>query len=277
MGIVSHFELIFKPQSPASPPGTAVDRVIQGYFLEITNLEDFQLRFQLEFVAIPPAAGTPNGQFRSLAGNTLVFVDTPGNDDQAGVLNGAPTATSFFPSTGLVTIAPKATALVAVLPSAFGANPLDMTPLAVPNFEVRGYVNLRLPALFSGPFRFPLFRQPQANAPVKVLLTPQNRATFFKADNSISGQTQTTLTVVGGSAQTTVDPEPGGPLRFSQLALADDLVALGALIQGNERLNQPDVLAALLSQIDAGENLAPFNAALAAAGIPFAVEHRKAR
>ena len=40
---VSHFELISKPQSPSAPTGTlAVERVIQGYFLEITNLEDVE-------------------------------------------------------------------------------------------------------------------------------------------------------------------------------------------------------------------------------------------
>ncbi len=274
MGIVSHFELIFKPQSPASPPGVAVDRVIQGYFLEITNLEPVSLRFQLEFVAVPPVPAAP---FRSLAGNTLVFVDTPGNDNQGGVLNGTAGSSSFFPSSGLITIAPQATALVAVLPSAFGVNPLDMTPLALPNFEVRGYVKLNLPALFPAPFKFPFFRVPQAAAPVKVLLTPQNRATFLKADNSISGQTQATLTVVGGSAQTTVVPDPGGPLVFTGLALADERIALGELLQANTELSQTDLLAALLGQIDPAENLAPFNAALVQAGINFAVEKRNPR
>jgi hypothetical protein len=38
---VSHFELVWKPQSPATPIGqTGVDRVFQGYFLKISNLED---------------------------------------------------------------------------------------------------------------------------------------------------------------------------------------------------------------------------------------------
>jgi hypothetical protein len=34
---------------------------------------------------------------------------------------------------------------------------------------------------------------PQSEAPVEVLLTPQHRATFLKADNTISDQVQATL------------------------------------------------------------------------------------
>lgn len=275
MAIVSHFELIFKPQAPASPPGVAVDRVIQGYFLEITNLEAISLKYRLEFVAVPPAPATPNAQFRSLAGNTLVFVDTPGNDNQGGFLSGAATASSFFPSTGLITIAPQSTALVAVLPSAFGATPFDATPLALPNFEVRGYVKISLPALFKKGPGFPRFvRFPQTAAPAKVLLTPQNRATFITAANVISGQTQASLPVVGGSAQTVVVPDPGGPLVFTDFELAAERIAITELLESNDLISQPDVLAALIGQIDPAENLAPFNAALASAGIPFAIDKR---
>ena len=43
---VSHFELIFKPQSPVPP----ADTVLQGYFLSISNLEDVELSFRLDFV-----------------------------------------------------------------------------------------------------------------------------------------------------------------------------------------------------------------------------------
>lgn len=274
MTIVSHFELIFKPQSPASPPGVAVDRVIQGYFLEITNLEDIQLRYKLEFIAVPPTVGTPNGQFRNLAGNTLIFVDTPGNDNQGGVLSGSASGSRFTPSTGLITIAPQATALVAVLPSAFGSTPLDPSPLALPNFEVRGYVKISLPALFVGATKFDVRRRAQATAPVKVLLTPQNRATFLTAANTISGQTQASLPVVGGSAQTVVPPDPGGPIRFSEFELADELVAIKDLFEANPSIIAPDVLASLLGQIDPAENLSGFNAALKAAGVPFAIEKR---
>ena len=67
---VSHFELIWKPQSPAAPANTpAVANVIQGYFLEITNLESVPYSYRVEFVASPVTLPS-----RSLAGNTVCFV-----------------------------------------------------------------------------------------------------------------------------------------------------------------------------------------------------------
>ena len=53
---VSHFELVWKPQSPAAPTGVSgVDKVFQGYFLEITNLEPVAYSYAVEFVAAPAA------------------------------------------------------------------------------------------------------------------------------------------------------------------------------------------------------------------------------
>lgn len=219
---VSHFELIFKPQSPAAPTGAGpVDSLIQGYFLEITNLEDEEYRYRLDFIAAPVT-----DPLRSVAGNTVVFVDTPGTNNQQGVLNGAITSTTFSPSTGFVTVPPKGTALVAVLPSAFGPLPGETTPLTTPDFEVRGYVRLRLPALFrfvpGNPFgRFVL--EPQADAPVKVLLTPQNRTTYFKADGTISDQTQASLPLANGVAVNELEPETG--LFLTPIAVRPEILS----------------------------------------------------
>lgn len=203
---VSHFELIFKPQAPAAVSGVQVDRVIQGYFLEITNLEDKEYRYKLEFVAVPPPLGTFNREFRSLARNTLVFVDTPGVDNQPGTLLGSSSSPYFHPSTGYIRVPPLATALVAVLPSVFGPTPVDMTPIAEPVFEVRGFVRISLPALR---IRSPFISTAQSKGPVKVLLTPQNRATFLGADNTIKGQVQATLPTATGAAAYSIPPSPG--------------------------------------------------------------------
>jgi len=68
--IVSHFELIYKPQSPAAPQDTGpVDNLIQGYFLEVTNLSDQTIEYALTFKAI--SVSDPN---RSLADNALIIV-----------------------------------------------------------------------------------------------------------------------------------------------------------------------------------------------------------
>lgn len=264
---VSHFELIWKPQSPAAPAGAAnVDSVIQGYFLEITNLEDREYRYTVEFVAAAVTDPT-----RSLAGNTLVFVDTPGTNNAPGVLNGTLSSTVFTPSTGTIRIPAKGTALIAVLPSAFGPNPADMTPLASPNFEVRGYVRLRLPAVFQvtpgsvfGRF------VAQASAPVKVLLTPQNRATYFTATNQISDQTQASLPLASGNALNTVDPESGLIFTPRPFDLTADLL-------GNRLIDGLDIqtVSALFEAMAAeGMDLKEVNAQLKEAGIGLALERR---
>jgi hypothetical protein len=268
---VSQFELIWKPQSPAAPPGGQVDNLIQGYFLQITNLETVTLRYQVDFVAAP--ATDP---LRSLAGNTVVFVDTPNGNNQAGILNGTLTSTVFTPSTGLITIPPNGTALIAVLPQAFGPAPNDPVPLPGPQFEVRGHVRLRLPALLQtsqgGGLPFIRF-VPQASAPVKVLLTPQNRTTYFTAAGAISDQTQATLPLASGAGLNLITPESG---RFFAAELAVDLSAvsfaerMAAMPPDMEML--PLMLAALESDADAVGSL---NKAMAGLGVGLAVERRK--
>lgn len=271
--IVSHFELIFKPQAPANAAGVAVDRVVQGYFLEITNLEDQEYRYALDFIVSPGNAAQPE---RSLAGNTIVQIDTPpSTNNLGGVLTGAVDASVFRPSQGLIRIPPRGTAKVAVLPSVFGSA-LDPTPLSTPNFEVRGYVAIRLPAVFQAAPPFGLNRVPQANAPVKVLLTPQNRATFFSAPpaNQITGQVQASVPVGGGDPVLSLPPEPGGPLFFTPVvrqnitdALRDEVAALASA--------PCDLLALLLAGFEGNApDLAAFNASLRANNVPFAVERR---
>lgn len=267
---VSTFELIFKPQAPSAPTGVAaVERVIQGYFLAISNLENREYRYRLDFVAPPPAAGSPNAAFRTLSGNTVVFVDAGGGDNQQGVLNGGPLDTVFRPSTGFVRVPAMGTALVAVLPSAFGPLPGDPTPLAVPNFEVRGFVRIGLPAVFRP--GGPLFRTvPQSAAPVRVMLTPQHRATFLTAAGAISDQIQTSLPVAGGGAVASLQPEPGGFLVFDSVVtpelFAPQIEALAPAERGA-------MLSALLAGATEAGELAALNKALGP-DIGLAVERR---
>jgi hypothetical protein len=290
---VSTFELIFKPQSPAAPSGVAaVDRVIQGYFLAITNLEDKAYSYRLEFIVPPVPPATPNAQFRTPAENTLTFVDTGGGDNAPGRLTGTAATTVFLLSSGLVQVPARATALVAVLPSAFGPTPLDPTPLALPTFETRGYVRIFLPALISFP---PLRFVAQSATPVRVLLTPQHRATFLKADNTISDQIQATLPLADGAARVTIPPEPGGPFvvttKFPAIlgAAAPGGLGDGGLpseLRETSRLLEtaaPDarglLLATLLGSVGeaSSQEIDAFNASLAQLGVPMTVGRAPAR
>jgi hypothetical protein len=258
---VSTFELIFKPQSPAAPAGVAaVERVIQGYFLAISNLENQEFRYRIDLVAPPPAPGSPNPAFRTLSGNAVVFVDSGGGDNQQGVVTGAATATVFGLGTGFVRVPAQGTALVAILPSAFGPLPGEPTPLAVPNFEVRGFVRVSLPAVRrpGGPF-FRTF--PQSENPVRVMLTPQNRATFLDAGGAITDQIQTSLPLAGGAAISALPPEPGGFIFF------DDFAAPGLATLDIEQMRPAErgaMLTALLAGAAEAGELAELNRALGA-------------
>jgi len=222
---VSQFEIVFKPQSPVG----AADTVLQGYFLEISNLEDREYLFQLEFVT--SSISDPD---RQLAGNTAVLVDRPGSNNSEGfALTGAPEAKSCFLD-NLVSIPAHGTALVAVLPSDAFAVP------AKQEFETRGYVRLTLP--------------------------PQNRAQYLAADGSgISDQTQASLPLATGQAVNEV--EPGQfvfPLDF--IAPASAIEALQSLAA--DPSGSAGVLAGLMAQIEsAGTDLDTVNAALAQAGV----------
>lgn len=269
---VSHFELIYKPQAPVGPGGTGpVDVVLQGYFLEITNLENTEYLYRLDFIATPPAAGQTQ---RSLAGNTLVFIDTPGVNNAPGVLHGGFASSTFSPSQGLIRVPPRTTALVAVLPSVFGAGTPDSTPIAITDqtFEVRGYVRIRLPALlvFDGIFiRF----VPQAEAPVKVLLTPQNRTSYYRPNGNLSDQTQATLTTANGQGVALLPPESGF-IFLGDLALDKRAFELVDPIPEEDRA---DVLAALIAQIAPDADLKAFNRVLAERKVPLALEKRAGR
>lgn len=270
--IVSHFELIYKPQSPSAPAGSAaVDNLIQGYFLEITNLFDEEIDYQLAFKAV--SVSDPN---RSLAGNALFILDRPDNDNAFGRLNGSINSNTFFPSTGRITLQPNETALVAVLPSAFGVIPgVDDTPLVDPSFEVRGFVEITVPA-DRNPGGFLLPTIPQTDVPVPTLLTPQNRTTYFKADGTISDQTQASLPLSTGMAQVNIAPNPSTSL-LDDLVVVDDFDVVLERDFGRSSLTGADLIASVLATTDVTADLTALNKAMSAKGIGFAIERRKVK
>jgi len=281
---VSHFELLFKPQSPEPIEGSdgsiAVDSLIQGYFLKITNLENQAYEYGLEFVATSPPEGTDDRALRSLAGNTVTFVDTPGQDNESGFLEGDIDDSVFRLSTGRVLVPANGTALVAVLPEAFGPNAGDLLVDGLPAFEVRGYVRITLPTVFqarrAGDF-FIFEEVAQSECPVNVLLTPQNRSTYFTAAGEISDQTQATLPLAGGKASVEVTPRTSLPVfdfgvidRFDARPLPDQQIFKRKLMRALERLPEgADVamLTMLLGKLDAKDkNIKKLNEVLVKAG-----------
>jgi hypothetical protein len=274
---VSHFELVWKPQSPSAPTGTAaVASVLQGYFLEITNLEPQAYRYSFEFVA---AAVTD--PLRSLAGNTVVFVDTPCVNNTAGFLSGGLSSTTFRPSTGSVLIPARGTALIAVLPSAFGVLPFETSPLTAPNFEVRGYVRIRLPPIFrpaaGGVIRF----VQQSETPVKIMLTPQNRATYFDASRAITDQTQASLPLASGAAVNMLPPDQAFIVSTGDLSVKasriKDLADSGLMdLIGPSNMEAATMMILAMVGEDATD-LKALNDSLAQSGIGLTLERREVK
>lgn len=221
---ISTFELLVKriaPLPPAGSPGadalTAVARrVVQGYFLTISNLEDKDYTFNLDFHISRPNPVDPD---RTLAGNTRVFYDIAGANTPLSLVSVGSALTPTF--TTRFKLPAKQTASLQLLPD------LEKPGLladANPDLEVRGFARLRLPAL-SG--RFPFFPVPQSNAPVKVLVNPEIRGTFLPNSYPASGtgdfdQINYPLQVASGKSLNEIPPEPGffiqlSPDRISRL------------------------------------------------------------
>ena len=257
---VSNFELLFKQQAPAAPADLQnVQTVLQGYFLELTNLADTDYEYRLEFVIAAPPPGTTDRQLRSLAGNAVAFVDSAGRDNRRQPFGGDVADTSFTLPTGNVRVPAGGTALVAVLPAAFGSDdPLAPSPNAAPAFEVRGYVRISLPSLLetgsgSDVGRLPPIRiRAQSDEPVPVLLTPQNRATYIAADGTIANQTQASLPLAGG--QGTVDVPPGSvfPLDLEPGTAQERLTRANEMLTATPEELRPALLATLLAEARAG-------------------------
>lgn len=167
---ISTFELLVKriaPLPPAPAPAALVAvarRVVQGYFLTISNLESKDLTFRIRFNISKPNPVDPD---RTLFGNVgspsnlnVLFYDIAGANQEIP-LSGNANSTVFGAS---FTLPALQTASLQLLPQA------GLFSQEEPDFEVRGFVSLRLPRRFGAA---------QSDTPVKVLINPEIRGTFL--------------------------------------------------------------------------------------------------
>ncbi len=205
--VISNFEILFAPQLPAGfPPQVEniVETVVKGYFLTITNQNasayTFMVGFHCNTNPSPPPA------VRTLS-SAVAFLD----DAVTGVaqlISAGPNPTDFYTE---VKIAPYGTVLVGVLPAFFNAaNGTFVTP----NIEVRGWVDITLPALRR---KFLLGTQAQSASPVSVIVTAEQRLTFLPMTGEGSGvvesQSAFALPLATGASQFMVPPQPStGPI-----------------------------------------------------------------
>ncbi|TVQ13329.1 MAG: hypothetical protein EA368_02420 [Leptolyngbya sp. DLM2.Bin27] len=155
---ISTFELLVKRIAPPPAPSTLARRVIQGYFLTITNLENRNLNFRIDFTPSIPDASAPDRSDRLLRGRADILDDVAGRNRRTAQFFTGDRLTGIFP------VPAQQTASVQLLPRLPGTL-LDNPD---PQIEIRGFVSLQVS-------RF------QANPPARarVLLNPETRGTFL--------------------------------------------------------------------------------------------------
>jgi hypothetical protein len=253
---ISTFELLVKRIAPAPAPQDVARRVVQGYFLTITNLESKDLTFRIQFNISKPNPADPD---RTLFKNADLFFDIAGANNPI-LLSGNANSTTFG---GSFMLPARQTATVQLLPN------ISLFAEQNPDFEVRGFVTLRLPQIK---------REPQSTAPVRVLLNPEIRGTFLP--NGFPGgnagdfdQINYPLTVASGKGLNEIIPDT----RFTFPSIAGDVLeslpqnAIDALVDVDE-LEKSQTLIELMAQLDlAPQNLENLSDALGKLNIPVRV------
>jgi hypothetical protein len=238
MRLVSNFELVTKPVIPAQIP-----TVLQGYFLSISNLENKEFRFGLEF----QLSGNASQTNRWISNATVKgVVDIAGNNTplsfSPGPFFGNVNAAEIV-KTDQFTIPARQTALVVIQP--------NFNPAIPGNFEARGHVRLVLPGnnafIQFNPFQL-VPASKQSPGPVKVLLQAESRNAIFGGPGL---DTSATTYSLASGAETTVAPNDGnglffipspGPVATSGLTLgssfAEVMQAMATNAEGVKMLNE---------------------------------------
>jgi hypothetical protein len=235
--LVSNFEVLFTPQLPPGigpKAATQIDEyVIKGFFLTLSNPNSATYTFTVGFHCnVNPS---PPPVQRTLA-SAVGFLD----DGATGIpltINPGGTASDFSVD---VSVSPFGTLLIGILPAFFNG-----TGLVTPAIEVRGWTDIRLPALLkiSGSSRFPLIEfVPQSATPVRIVATPEERLTFLPIPgdvaSAVEAQSAFALPLAHGMSSFTVPPQPGGPLFgpgfAEETSLSErDIAALTTLLRAS--------------------------------------------
>ncbi len=209
---VSTFELLVKRIAPKSalplPEQAVARRVVQGYFLTISNLETKDLRYRLEFkISLPDNPAQPDAGSRVLEGNTALIYDIAGNNTFLSLTRVGTTGRYVSQE---FTVPAQKTISVELLPDV-----AKFAMQAEPLLEVRGFVSLFLPRDFSGSTLVEkIFGKPQSAQPVNVLLNAEIRGTFLPNDypdnpNSADfDQINYSLSLASGKALNQIPSDP---------------------------------------------------------------------
>lgn len=255
---ISTFELLVKRIAPKPTPAAIARRVVQGYFLTITNLESKELTFRVRFNISKPNPVDPD---RTLFNNVDLRYDIAG-DNNLLPLSGNANSTIFAVS---FVLPARQTASLQLLPKA--SLFADENAPADPDFEVRGYVTLRLPLIKS---------QPQSDKPVKVLINPEIRGTFIpngfpKESTGDFDQINYPLAIASGKALNEIVSDQ--LIKFPPLPIespiSDDVEFL---LEDADELEKSQTFLELMAQVDKDpKNLENLTEALFKSNIPIRV------
>ncbi|MBK8621641.1 MAG: hypothetical protein IPN79_07725 [Saprospiraceae bacterium] len=225
--LVSNFEILVNRFGPAlpTPEGAVFRRIVQGYFLTVTNLEPKRTLYLYAKMTTTSATGN-----RALSPSNLNCLFDNGMITNFPKTIGA--SITYSPSGALMTsiqsftLAPKETCLLAFLPKT--------DPLILQNTDVeyRGYVEL---------FQtFSLWKKPSA----QLLVTPEYRGTYL--DNAFPNpnvldeldfdQLAYSVPLASGQALNTVEAVKGVIWDFD-FAAVKDISALSKAL----KIKNPDL------------------------------------
>jgi len=265
---ISTFELLAKPLAPLKKLTKALRpvarRIVQGYFLTISNLEEFGVDYRIQFtVSTPLLPPNPN---RILLNNAVIFVDAETDNIEVPLIQDKLKPQIYR---GSFTIPGRKTASVQLLPKLPDVLKEGM-------LEVRGFVSL---------FRAtPPFLPPQF-PPVKVLVNPEIRGTFLPNDFATEppsppnpdldfDQINYTLAIASGKALNEIPLEPFKPQFIIGPILQPLLEELnnGTLDLASLEADNPEkarMLVQLLAELDPSEvNLKDLNTVLEKIDLP---------
>ena len=265
---ISTFELLTKPIAPLDllPPelDPVARRIVQGYFLTISNLESFDVEYRIQFTIPKPAAANPN---RVLLDKAVIFLDSESDNSPIDLIQD-PDEGQTENYRASFTIAARNTASFQLLPKLPDV-------LATSLLEVRGFVSLFRRRRFGGPF-----------PPVKVLLNPEIRGTFLPNDFPSRtrnlpdfDQINYTLAIASGQAFNEIPPGPVEPFFDGPGSLVSPIfqplleeLNNGTLDFASLEADNPEkarMLVQLLAELDASEvNLSELNTVMERLEIP---------
>jgi hypothetical protein len=259
---ISTFELLAKPIAPVDLLPSDLDpvarRIVQGYFLTISNLEEFEVEYRIEFTIPKPAVPNPN---RILFDKAVIFLDSESDNSPIDLMQDADQGqTEKYRAS--FSIPARNTASFQLLPKL--PDVLDTSLL-----EVRGFVSLFRRNRFGGPLRS-----------VKVLLNPEIRGTFLPNDFPSRtrnlpdfDQINYTLAIASGQAFNEIPRGPQEP-EITQPSFQPLLAELsnGTLDLASLEVDNPGkarMLVQLLAELDASEvNLKDLNTVMKKLEIP---------